>query len=178
MRWTDTDQFLVFYRSVLKRESNSVYEQAIADRYVAYLKRSKDPESEPLLIPELRYGGCDVKHVHRLDYTVLNSHNMELTGFELSPASTHISISGMQKDKKSQLQINQELSGKWEKEMKKRNEYFDTFSIPIVTFTDGMLQDIDACFNRIAEKLAARDTKVASFDDSLRRLDDYRIGNA
>lgn len=171
--FSNLEQFIAFYRSVLKRESNSIYEQAIADRYVAYLKASSSPESEPFLVPELRYGGMEAKHEHRLDYTVLNSHTMELTGFELSPASTHMAISGIQKEKKTQIEVNREIAEQWENEMAKRNKYFDKFSVPIITFTDSMLKDIDQCFAQIANKLAARNEQTTSLKDALQRLERF-----
>ncbi len=171
--FSNIDQLMAFYRSVLKRESNSIYEQEIADRYVAYLKASGSVESEPFLIPELRYGGVEVKHEHRLDFTVLNSHTMELTGFELSPASTHMAISGIQKQKKTQIQVNREIADQWEQEMEKRNKYFDKFAVPVVTFTDSMLKDIDKCFGQIAKKLAARNEQTASLKETLQRLEAF-----
>jgi hypothetical protein len=76
-----------FYRSILKRVSNSQYERAIADSYCQYLRDSTNIDHEPFLIPELR-PSLDRKHEHRLDYTILNAHTMELVGFELSPHST------------------------------------------------------------------------------------------
>lgn len=171
--FSNVDQLLAFYRSVLKRESNSIYEQEIADRYIAYLKASSCMEDEPFLIPELRYGGVEAKHEHRLDFTILNSHTMELTGFELSPSSTHMAISGIKKDKKTQIEVNREIAEQWEKEMEKRNKYFEKFSVPVVTFTDSMLKNIDKCFEQIAKKLAARNEKAASLRDTLRRLDAF-----
>lgn len=173
VKWSTLDQFLAFYRSVLKRESNSIYEQRFADNYIKYLRDSVDPEAEPFLIPELRYAGHEKKHAYRLDYSVFNSHTMELTGFELSPASTHMAISGIKKEQKTQVAVNRELSDKWEREMTKRNKYFETYSIPIVTFTDSKLKDIDDCFSVVQEKLAARPKKTVSYKDSLNMIDSF-----
>jgi hypothetical protein len=175
LTWSNLNQFLAFYRSVLKRESNSIYEQAIADRYVAYLQASQSPLSEPLLVPELRYGGIEPKHLYRLDFTVFNSHTMELTGFELSPASTHMAVSGILKEKKTQADMNRELAENWGNEMAKRNQYFETFGIPTVTFTDTKLKDMDACFRQVQSKLAARNNLTADYSDALKRLDSYRF---
>lgn len=173
LTFSDLDQFVAFYRSVLKRESNSIYEQAIAERYVAYLKASTSPESEPFLVPELRYGGLEAKHEHRLDYTVLNSHTMELTGFELSPASTHMAVTGIQKDKKTQIEVNREIAAQWEHEMAKRNKYFEKFSVPTVTFTDSTLKDMDQCFALIAKKLSDRNQQTTSLKDTVKRLERF-----
>jgi hypothetical protein len=35
--------------------------------------------------------------------------------------------------------VNKELAASWEKEMKKRNDYFTQYSIPVVTFADSRL---------------------------------------
>lgn len=63
---------------------------------------------EPFLIPEFRYAGNKVKHLYRLDYTILNPYVMKMTGFEISPASTHISVHKV--ENKNQKKINSELS--------------------------------------------------------------------
>ena len=106
-----------FYQSVLRRCSASRYERELAKRYVQYLRDSDDVESEPFLIPELRYAGLQAKHKYRLDFTMLNPHMMTFVGFEISPASTHMSVKGTKK--KMQRSVNAELKKKWEKEMKK-----------------------------------------------------------
>jgi hypothetical protein len=112
------DELVKFYRYFLKKMSNSKYEKGMADRYMAYLDASADVFSEPFLVPEFRYAGLAGKHEHRLDYTVFNGHTMALTGFELSPYSTHGAIKKA-KDK-TQKVINEEGAARWEKEMKKR----------------------------------------------------------
>lgn len=90
MKFADVGALITFLQSVLKRVSSSQYERAICDRYLNYLLRSAKPLEEPLLIPEFRYAGAERKHEYRLDFTVLNGHTFQFTGFELSPASTHI----------------------------------------------------------------------------------------
>ncbi len=102
------EDFLGFYKSVIVRTSNSQYEKAIADNYIDYLERSNNIIQEPFLIPEFRYAGKEVKHIYRLDYTILNSYVMKKTGFEISPASTHISLKRT-KDK-TQKSLSLELS--------------------------------------------------------------------
>jgi hypothetical protein len=162
------DNFCIFYRSVLMRTSNSVYEKGIYEKYLDYLCNSRDPLNEPLLIPELRYLGKEKKHEHRLDFTILNSHTSELVGFELSPASTHINIVGV-KDK-TQGELNKELAQKWEKEMDKRMAYFQKFGIQVLTFTDRNLQDIDACFHEMIHLLSKRNPEVISVSSALNLL--------
>jgi hypothetical protein len=95
MEFDSLGDLVVFYRSVLKRVSNSLYEKAIADRYIDYLENSDDHSGEPFLIPELRYAGLDRKHKHRLDFAILNPHTMRFVGFELSPHSTHGALTGI-----------------------------------------------------------------------------------
>lgn len=160
--------FYKFYRSVLKRVSNSSYEKGICDRYLDYVSHSNAPLLEPLLIPELRYAGKDTKHKHRLDFAILNDHTSQLTGFELSPASTHISVKGMKN--KTQKAVNEGLAASWEKEIGKRNDYFEKFGISTITFVDGDLRDLDACFEKMQKLLQQRSTPPASVEQALRSL--------
>lgn len=173
LTWSSVGQFIDFYRSVLKRLSNPTYEQGIAERYIQYLQKSSDIYDEPFLIPELRYAGLEKEHKYRLDFAVLNSHVMSSTGFELSPASTHQSISGIRS--KTQQEINQELSKQWKKEMQKRNGYFDNFGISIVTFTDDDLQDLDSCFLRIEHYLKQRSKTRVSLPEMVSKIENFRI---
>lgn len=169
-----SNQFIDFYRNVLKRLLNRTYEQEIAERYIQYLQKSSDIYDEPFLIPELRYGGLDQKHKYRLDFAVFNSHVMKFTGFELSPASTHQSISGSQS--KTQQKINEDLSKQWKKEMQKRNEYFNDFGIFIETFTDDDLQNLDSCFIRIENCLKQRPNIRISLSEMISEVKNYPIG--
>ena len=154
-----SDDFLGFYKSVIIRASNSQYEKEIADRYIEYLKTSDNLNQEPFLIPEFRYAGKEVKHIYRLDYTILNPYVMKMTGFEISPASTHISI-GQAKEKTQKI-LNLELSQKWSKEMTKRNSYYSKYGISTVTFTDTDLDKIEQCFQTIEVFLKERaDTPI------------------
>lgn len=161
------DHFYMFYRSVLEGLSNSKYEKIIYEKYIDYLKKSAKLEEEPFLIPEFRYAGFEKEHKYRIDFTVLNQHSLDFVGFELSPASSHMSIGGL---KEKQYKVNEELSQKWEKEMEKRNNYFDTFGVTIKTFTDKHLQDIDNCFEQIIEVLSFRPKNKASITDEENRL--------
>jgi hypothetical protein len=173
LTWSSVGQFVDFYRSVLKRLSNPTYEQGIAERYIQYLQKSADIYDEPFLIPELRYAGLEKEHKYRLDFAVLNSHVMSSTGFELSPASTHQSISGIRS--KTQQEINQELSNQWKKEMQKRNGYFHNFGISIVTFTDDDLQDLDSCFLRIEHYLKQRSKTRVSLPEMVSKIENFKI---
>ena len=163
------DDLLSFYRSILKRVSNSNYEKEIFDLYVDYLKKSEDPLSEPFLIPELRYAGLEVDHEHRLDFTILNSHTMEMIGFEFSPHSTHMAVAKIKE--KLQKDVNAELSVKWNKEMAKRNKYFSNFEITTVTFTDDDLVSIDKCFEVMRNFLSNRPQSKVNLDEQISKLD-------
>lgn len=167
MQINNIEQFESIYLSILKKLSSSNYEKEIYDRYVAYLHNSKDLESEPFLIPEVRYLGLEHKHKYRLDFTILNPHTYQYTGFEISPSSSHMSVSGY---KAKQKEVNKELSEKWHKEMTKRNDYFESFEITTVTFTEQMLEDFDSCWSVIEEKLKARSDEKTSILDQMNRI--------
>lgn len=170
VKFKNSDDFIQFYRSVLKRVSNSQYEKAIADRYIDYLKKSDTPYEEPFLIPELRYAGKETKHKYRLDYTILNPYTMELVGFEISPSSTHMAIPKIKDVKK--VEMNRDLSLKWTKEMEKRNDYFSKFGITTITFTDEELKDIDACFDIISKYLSTRGVAKNTLTGSLDKVNE------
>jgi hypothetical protein len=160
-----------FYRNVLKRISVSAYEQAIIDHYTDYLASSSYPENEPLLIPEIRYAGLQRKHEYRLDFSILNSHTMSFTGFELSPYSTHFAVTGTAG--RTQIDINNEVRGNWEKEIAKRQGYFDTLGIRIETFTDSHLGDMQQCFKRMEQYLSERPVEPTSIDRELQKLREF-----
>jgi hypothetical protein len=166
-KFNSIQELLDFYLSVLKRLSKSDYEKEIMDLYVGYIKQSGNPKEEPFLIPELRYEGKEPNHKHRLDFTILNSHTMELMGFEISPASSHVHVQGL---KEKQQKVNIELSAKWEKEMDKRNEYFKKFGITTITFTDYRLKDIESCFKDIESFLKRRPENVSSLELEIQKL--------
>lgn len=157
-QFSDVDEFLKFYDSILKRLSKSPYEKEVYSRYIDYLLQSKDILSEPFLIPEFRYEGLERQCKYRVDFTVLNPYTFNFVGFELSPSSTHMSVSGIKT--KKQVEVNNELKGKWGKEMHKRNEYLQRYGLSLVTFTDSDLQDIEKCFSVIGSLLSERAEQV------------------
>lgn len=152
--FSNLKELLKFYRHILKGISNSIYEKEVFDFYVDYLKQSEDPYSEPFLIPELRYAGFEAKHKYRLDFTILNSYTLEKIGFELSPHSSHMSVSKIKS--KSQKEVNEDLSKKWHKEMDKRNKYFTDFEITVITFSDEDLMNMSSCLEIIKHYLSSR----------------------
>ncbi len=154
LSFVDVGAFLTFYETVLARTSNSEYERVISKWYIDYVRSHENPSEIPLLIPELRYAGKETKHLYRLDFCVLNAHAMSMTGFEISPASSHMSVAGIRS--KTQKELNEEISKRWSKESAKRNAYFKEYGITTVTFTDTELMDIDACIREIQEVLEER----------------------
>lgn len=163
------EDLFTFYRSILKKLSNSSYEKDIFDRYIGYLKKSKDINEEPLLIPEIRYAGLEKKHKYRLDFTILNSHTQECIGFELSPSSSHMSVKGI-KSGKTQTEMNAGLCENWNKEMDKRNSYYSDFGITTVTFTDDNLKNMDKVFSNIRSYLEKRSPNRTSLREEVDRL--------
>lgn len=168
-RFSNVDEFLKFYQMILKRLSKSHYEKEVYARYIDYLINSKEVFSEPFLIPEFRYEGSEKKCKYRVDFTVLNPYTFKFVGFELSPSSTHMSVSGI-RDKK-QVEVNEELKEKWEKEMHKRNEYLERFGVTLVTFTDSDLLHIDKCFATIYSVLSERLEQTTDIKKEEIRLD-------
>lgn len=166
--FSNLDNLISFYKNILKRISNSLYEKEIFDLYVDYLKNSEDPLSEPFLIPEFRYAGLDVEHEYRLDFTILNSHTMEMIGFEFSPHSTHMSVSKIKE--KKQKEVNEELSKKWNKEMSKRNKYFASYGISTLTFTDDVLTNIPDCFSQMKKYLSKRPSLKIDLSEQIQNL--------
>ncbi|HEY4317171.1 MAG TPA: hypothetical protein VGN04_06185 [Herbaspirillum sp.] len=167
----DIDTFLSFYETVLARVSNSVYEKEISNRYIEYVRTRSIPRDALLLIPELRYAGKEAKHLYRLDFCVLNSYTMQMTGFEISPASSHMSIAG--KAEKTQQTLNAELAVKWGKEANKRNAYFDKYGLTIVTFTDAELTNLERCWQHILAALEMRATApvtVSAAEEALKAV--------
>ncbi len=169
----DLGELIIFYRSVLKRLSRSQYEKQIVDLYLEYLERSESPLAEPFLVPELRYAGLEISHKYRLDFAMLNPHVMEFVGFELSPHSTHMAVTGIKG--KKQKEVNQEIKTKWSKEISKRNEYFLNYDITTITFTDEDLEDMEKCFKVIKKFLQKRPTDSKALSASLKELEEYEI---
>ena len=163
------DDLLNFYEHIIYCSSSSIYEKAIYTKYIEYLRSSPNASEEPFLIPELHYEGKGQKCTYRLDFTICNSYTFETVGFELSPASTHVTIKKAKE--KTQQQLNEELSKDWEKECSKRNSYFSKYGITIITFTDTDLKDIDACFDKIKFYLQKRRHVPQSIDDTVHKIE-------
>lgn len=167
-RLNTVEDILQYYEHIVKSLSKSKYEKQICDLYIEYIRESDNPKKEPFLIPEFRYGGNSINHEYRLDFTVLNPYTFNFVGFELSPASTHMSVS--KKDEKTQKEINQEQRDKWEREMEKRNKYFKNFGISVITFTDKKLESINECFDTIKKYLSDRTLAYTSAEVTLQKI--------
>lgn len=108
--------------------SRSIYEKKLWDIYVKWIKKQTDAKSIPLLIPQMRFGGEQMKHRYRLDFAVLNIFKGELIGIELSPHSTH---------KKFE---------KYEIDAQKTRDYLKKYGINIIHFTDKDFKNLEAIF--------------------------------
>lgn len=166
--FSDLQEFVEFYKNELMSQSLSKYEKAIMERYVDFLEKHENVEEVPLLIPEFRYDGVKREHKYRFDFIILNSHTKHLIGFEISPQYTHMRIEKIQS--KTVRQANKELEEKWEKEMQKRNDYFERYGITTITFADNELKNIDGCFNTVKKYLEERDMKNISYEEQWRYI--------
>jgi hypothetical protein len=144
-RFSDIDQYLLFFQDTLVRNSGSKYEYEIAGHYCAFVKSHKTPELVPLLIPEFRYAGLLPKHKYRLDFLIINPYTLNKVGFELSPWSTHgylKKIGGL-----TQKRINKMAADNFAKEMCKHRAFFKKYNIFCLIYTDEELKDTESLFN-------------------------------
>jgi hypothetical protein len=143
-KFTDIDQYLMFFQDTLVRNSGSKYEYEIAGYYCDYVRGHRNPEGIPLLIPEFRYAGLAKKHVYRLDFLIINPYTLDKTGFELSPWSTHGYLSKI--GNLSQAQINNMAADNFAKEMKKHRAFFKEHDVVCLIFPDDQLKDTNTIF--------------------------------
>lgn len=144
-RFSDVEQYLLFFTDTLVRNSGSKYEYEIAECYSEFVRKSAKPLEVPLLIPEFRYLGLAPKHEFRLDFLIINPYTFRKVGFELSPWSTHGYLSktkGL-----TQKEINQMALDNFEKEMKKHRSYFKKHDIITLIYTDNQLKDCQKLFD-------------------------------
>ena len=165
LKFNKLEDLLTFIKGILKRLSRSSYEKQIYDLYVDYILNSANPHDEPFLIPEFRYAGLDKDHKYRIDFTILNIHTNEKIGFEISPQSSHMSVKGIKN--KTQKVVNEDIAKQWEKEIAKRNDYFEEYGITTITFTDSQLTDINNCFEIMKSYLSKREDEKSSISSLL-----------
>lgn len=158
IEFSNINQYLSFFKSVLVRASASPHEREIATRYVDFVKAAVEPERVPLLIPEFRYDGKVAKHKYRLDFTIIDPYTMQKIGYELSPWSTHGYLSKLKG--LTQAQINEMAKGNFEKEMDKHRSFFKKHDIYGLIYTDKQLADIDIVFSDMKKYLSPIDTVV------------------
>jgi hypothetical protein len=147
----DVDDYLGFFQDTLVRNAGSKHQDAVAERYAAFVRDAEQPEKVPLLIPELRYRGRDKQHKHRLDFCVIDPYSLRKIGFELSPWSSHGHLKGTRN--KTVKAVNAEARENFEREVKKLRAYFIDYDIHITIFTDEDLADPDGVFTAIAKYL-------------------------
>ncbi len=143
--FSDVDQYLIFFKNVLVRNSGSDYEYQIAEHYVHFVKSAPNPLSVPLMIPEFRYLGLEKKHKFRLDFLIINPYTLDKIGFELSPWSSHGYLSKIKE--LTQKEINKIAQDNFEKEMSKHRSFFKKHEIFTLIYTDESLQDCKNLFN-------------------------------
>ena len=144
IQFSDLNEFIKFYKHVLVRSTRSNYQIKIAELYCSYIEQSDSPNNVLFLFPELRYGGKDIKHKYRLDFSLINNQLQEKIGFELSPWSTHGYIS---KTKElSQKEINIQAADNFQSEIDKINNYYLQHGITTLTFSDRDLKNIERIF--------------------------------
>ncbi|MDX2361581.1 MAG: hypothetical protein QNK23_12295 [Crocinitomicaceae bacterium] len=145
------EEYLHFFLNVLVRNSGSNYEYELAEKYCDFVRGHDSPMEIPLLIPEFRYKGKIRKHGHRLDFTIIDSKELNKIGFELSPWSSHGYIA---KTKElNQKQINEIAKDNFEYEMKKHKDYFRKHAVFALIYTDRDLKDLDELFNEMKKYL-------------------------
>jgi hypothetical protein len=168
MYFKNIPEYLKFFVNVIVRNSGSKYEMEIAELYREYVLNHSTPEEIPLLIPEFRYEGVDVVHKFRLDFTIIESNDLNKIGFELSPWSTHGKLTGVKK--MTQEEINKKARGNFEKEMKKHKDYFKKHGIFSLIYTDEDLIDTKKIFNDMKKYL---EPKTSSIQLKLHIFEDF-----
>lgn len=169
MRFGDVDGYLDFFANTIVRAAGSSHQDAIAERYVAHVKKSTAPETIPLLLPEVRYSR-EKKHKYRLDFMVIEPATMQRVGFELSPWSSHgrlVGLRGM-----SQKEINAKARTNREVELAKLKAYFFEHGISTIIFTDGDLKNPDKVFRTIAKFLRPPAARTQQRAEVMARLRD------
>lgn len=145
IKFNSVEQYLNFFTNVIVRNSGSQYEMDIAEKYSDFVLESDNPNDIPLLIPEYRYDGLIKKHKYRLDFTIIESTELNKIGFELSPWSSHGYLKKI--GDLTQKEINEMASDNFEEEMSKHKNFFKKYGIFTLIYTDSDLKNIDSIFD-------------------------------
>lgn len=151
--FSNIEDYLQFFRDLVRR-TNSVYQLEIADRYIEYAQEHQDPLGIPILLPELRYDPFKTRHIHRLDYLIINPWSMEKFGFEISPWSTHGKLKGRGR---KMAAYDQDAQANFEKEMRKHKRYWRKYGVSYITYTDEDLEDMNRVWDEIRACLEIAD---------------------
>lgn len=171
--FVDIEDLIDFYKRVFFARSKSKYEKMIMIKYFELLRKLTDYDKVAFLIPELRLKK-EEQHKYRLDFTALCTGEVEkYIGFELSPDSTHAFTQNI--EQKSSHEIIREEIKRWEKEIGKRNEYYEEFEIHVRTFMEKELQDIDKCFEIIKSYICYEGDKKVSWKDFRYKLQNNTV---
>jgi hypothetical protein len=163
MEFTTVETYLKFFQHVLVRGTKSSHQKKIAALYSDFVRACSAPRDVPLLIPEFRYEGKLAKHKYRLDFSVIDPDTMDKVGFELSPWSSHGTLTGTKG--KSQKQINLEAKANFEKEMKKHKSFYKKHGVYALIYTDVELAKPEEIFDDIRGCLETNNApKQLSFD--------------
>jgi hypothetical protein len=158
-KFSDIEQYLLFFQDTLVRNSASEYEYEIAGHYCDYVRASPDRERIPLLIPEFRYAGLAKKHIYRLDFMIIDPYTLDKTGFELSPWSTHgylHKLGGL-----TQARINVMAADNFAREMKKHRAFFKEHDVFCLIFPDDELKDTESIFTEfMLPRLSPEEPKI------------------
>lgn len=152
--FSSVSDYLHFFERTV-RMSKSKYQLEVAKRYIDFVNNAEEPDSIPLLIPELRYDPFKKLHEHRLDFLIINPWNMSKIGFEISPWSSHGKLSGKTKKLKD---LNEEARSNFEREMRKHKRYWRKYNINYITYTDEDLMDMDFIWQEIESYLKIPET--------------------
>jgi len=143
------DEYLQFFRDMVRRTA-SQYQLDIADRYIDFVNANATPGAVPVLIPELRFDPLKARHKYRLDFLIVSPWSMSKFGFEISPSSSHVKLTGAKKKLK---ELNQQAQNFFEDEMRKHKSYWRKYGITYITYTDQDLNEMDNIWDEVRENL-------------------------
>ncbi|NTD96367.1 topoisomerase [Agrobacterium tumefaciens] len=158
------------------RLTNSKYQIALYESYIKFVEDSDNPSKIPLLIPEVQFSPESKKHLHRLDFLIINPFTLDKIGIELSPWSTHGEFSGTDSGGKKRTikEMNYEAKVKVEKDVEKVKAYFKKKNVVTLTYMDTSLADMEQVFADVSRFLNPNNPPTQL---SMHLIDDYFGGN-